>query len=179
MLFRSPGYNIIHGLKVSALDIIWGYANPGQQSVISMGFELLEELPDQSPPIISEIVVTIPRDFEHRVVRASNIESLASPIPLRKDISPFDVTNLRKIVMFLDEEKTSQLEVGRYSFSFPLLLPSRMPKYNVYTLTLCGPNPAGVNASCTGQDDQRALASFPLSGFAMRTASPQIGRAHV
>jgi hypothetical protein len=168
-----PGYKIIHGLKVSALDIIWGYANPGQQSVISMGFELLEELPDQSPPIISEIVVTIPRDFEHRVVRASNIESLASPIPLRKDISPFDVTNLRKVVMFLDEEKTSKLEVGRYSFSFPLLLPSRMPKYNVYTITLCGPNPAGVNASCTGQDDQRALVSFPLSGFAMRTASPQ------
>jgi len=80
-----PGYNIIHGLKVSALDIIWGMANPGTASVISMGFELLEELPDQDPPIISEIVVTIPRDFEHRVVRASNIESLGEPIPLRKD----------------------------------------------------------------------------------------------
>jgi len=90
-------------------------------------------------------------------------------MPPPEDISPFDVTNMRKIVMLLDETKTAKLAVGRYSFSFPLLMPSRMPKYNVYTLTLCGPNPAGVNASCTGQDDPRAMVTFPLAGFAMRT----------
>jgi len=168
-----PGYKIIHGLKVAVIDIIWSMANPGTQSVVSMGFELLEELPDAKPPIISEVVVTVPRDFEQLVKRASNVESLALPIPLRRDVSPFDVSNPRRMVMLLDEGRTSALGVGRYTFSFPLQLPARMPKYNVFVLTLCGPSPTGFNASCTGQDDPRALVSFPLSGFAMRTASPQ------
>jgi len=169
-----PGYPIIHGLKVTALDLIWSPANPGSQNVVSLGFELLEELPAQGPPVISEIVVTIPRDFAQNVRRISHIESLGDPMPYRSSRSGGYLINSdpRQITLLLDESKTSVLPVGRYRFSFPVTVPARMPKYNVFTITLCGPNTAGSNSTCTGQNDPRALVTFPMTGFAMYSEHP-------
>lgn len=166
------GDRIHHGLTVSALPLIWSASDPGRQTSISVGFELLADMPEKDPPIMSEIVVTVPETFEQVVTRASNIEMLGDPLPLRPGMW-LAVKDPRRLKILLDERATRTLAMGRYRFSFPAMVPTKMPKYNVFQVTICGPNPPGKNDTCTGEpQDPRALTTFPLAGFALGESNP-------
>lgn len=139
---------------------------------MSVGFELLDDLPLKDPPVVSEIVVTLPTTIDQRVKRASHIEILGLPLPLRKD-AWLMVENPKQVILKLDEQAVQKLPVGRYRFSFPVMLPTRMPKYNVYHVTLCRPNPPGTNATCSGDpQDPRSITTFPLAGFNLGDEHP-------
>ncbi|CAE8736426.1 unnamed protein product, partial [Polarella glacialis] len=165
-----PGLPIQHGFSLAALDLIWGNAEPNRATFISMGFELLTELPLKDPPIMAEIVVTLPKDFFHQVMRSSHVETMAKPLPKKIEGGWLDVTNPTVVRVLLDETLVSTLAVGQYRFQFPILVPGRMPKYNVWTMTICAPT--RMNVSCTGPTDPRALVSFPMAGFNMGQSHP-------
>lgn len=166
------GNRIEHGITVAALPLIWGASKANQASSASMGFELLADMPLKNPPIMSEIVVTLPVTFEQTVRRASHIEFLSGTLPLREG-AWLDVENMRKVVLKFNEQAVQTLATGRYRFSFPIKLPSRMPKYNVFHVTICSPAPPGNNDTCSGDpQDPRAITTFPLAGFDLGDSHP-------
>lgn len=167
------GLPIQGGVTVGALPLIWSSSVPLSVGLISLGFELLDDMPPKDPPIISEVVVTVPLAFEQIVRRGSQIEVVGLPLPLRTAGPWLAVDRPRQVVLRMDEIKVKTLTPGRYRFAFPVLLPSQMPPYNVFHITLCGPNTDGTNSTCSGDpQDPRALTTFPLAGFALGEVSP-------
>jgi len=164
-----PGMRIQHGLALAALELIWGTAEPKRSTAVSLGIELLAELPLKDPPIMSEILVDLPEDFSQQVLKSSHVETLAEPLPKRSG-GWLDVANPGRLRLLLDENAVQNLGVGKYRFQFPIRVPAAMPKYNVWTMTICGP--ADTNVSCSGPNDPRALVSFPMSGFKMGQNHP-------
>merc|ERR1712014_546562 len=133
--------------------------------------ELLQALPDIDPPIMSEIVVEVPRDFQQQVFRSSHFEMSGSNLPVRP--APWlESSNPSRLGVLLDETATRTLRQGQYIFTFPVLLPARMPAYNVWLMTVCGPRTSVSNRSCTGSNDPRALVVFPLPGFELGEDHP-------
>mmetsp|Transcript_104286 Transcript_104286/g.262459 ORF Transcript_104286/g.262459 Transcript_104286/m.262459 type:complete len:3286 (+) Transcript_104286:57-9914(+) len=167
-----PGNRIEHGITLSALELIWGSSDGGKASQISVGFELLAEMPEVEPPLMSEVVVTLPETFEHVVTRASHIEVLGAPFPFRNP-NWLNVDNPRKVKLLMDEKAVATLPLGLYRFSFPALLPTKMPKFNVFLVSICGPNLDGTNATCSGDpQDPRVITTFPLAGFQLGDEHP-------
>jgi len=167
-----PGNRIEHGITLSALELIWGSSDGGKASQISVGFELLAEMPEVEPPLMSEVVVTLPETFEHVVTRASHIEVLGAPFPFRNP-NWLNVDNPRQVKLLMDEKAVATLPLGLYRFSFPALLPSKMPKFNVFLVSICGPNLDGTNATCSGDpQDARVITTFPLAGFELGDEHP-------
>ncbi|CAJ1414885.1 unnamed protein product [Effrenium voratum] len=164
-----PGLRIQHGLPISAMPLIWGMAEPNRNTFVSTGIEILGELPLKDPPIISEIIIQMPPDFSHQVQKTAQLETLTQPLP-RRDGGWLDVTDPRRLRLLMDEEAIQKLAIGAYRFQWPIMVPAVMPKYNIWELTVC--SPALRNESCTGSNDPRALASFPLAGFNMGESHP-------
>eukprot|EP00930_Biecheleria_cincta_P038971 TRINITY_DN26793_c0_g1_i2.p1 TRINITY_DN26793_c0_g1~~TRINITY_DN26793_c0_g1_i2.p1 ORF type:complete len:2370 (+),score=328.03 TRINITY_DN26793_c0_g1_i2:2584-9693(+) len=164
-----PGVRIQHGLALAALELIWGTAEPKRSTTVSLGIELLGELPLKDPPIMSELLVDVPEDFTQLVLKSSHVETLSQALP-RRSGGWLDVSNPRRLRLLLDEDAVQTLAMGKYRFQFPIRVPAAMPKYNVWTITMCGPT--NTNTTCSGPDDPRALVSFPLSGFKMGDTHP-------
>jgi len=167
-----PGNRIEHGITLSALELIWGSSDGGKASQVSVGFELLAEMPEVDPPLMSEVVVTIPETYEQLVTRASHIEILASPFPFRK---PYwlNVDDPRRVKLLMDERAVATLPLGLYRFSFPVMLPTKMPKFNIFLVSICSPNTAGDNTTCSGDpQDPRVITTFPLAGFELGEEHP-------
>jgi hypothetical protein len=167
-----PGRFIQHGLPLTTMPLIWSSSEASKSALITLGFELLQELPEEDPPTMSELVVEVPRDFQQQIFRAAHFEMSGTDLPVR-DGAWLDVSHPQRVRVLLDEAQTKVLPVGQYGFSFPVMLPARMPAYNVWLLTVCGPAPTGVNeSSCTGSEDPRALVSYPMAGFALGETHP-------
>jgi len=166
-----PGRRVQHGLALSAMELIWGTAEPKRNTYVSVGIELTAELPLKDPPIMSELVIQVPADFTQQVQKSSHVEVLTTPLPQRSG-GWLDVSNPSRLRLLLDEQKVQELEIDAYRFQFPIQVPSVMPKYNVWEMTVCGPA-LTPNATCTGKDDVRALITFPLAGFAMGEEHPK------
>lgn len=168
-----PGLPIQHGLPITAQELIWSTSAAGSRSTTSLGFELLDILPAQSPPIIAEIVVQMPPDFVQQIANALNVEQLEGDLPYASG-TWFDVTDPGKLVIMLDEQKVATLTPGGYRFSFPVTVPTRIPSYNMWIVTLCKPREANSTAtSCTGWKDPRALVSLPVTGFNLGDEHPK------
>eukprot|EP00929_Paragymnodinium_shiwhaense_P030623 TRINITY_DN1731_c0_g2_i1.p1 TRINITY_DN1731_c0_g2~~TRINITY_DN1731_c0_g2_i1.p1 ORF type:complete len:3304 (+),score=505.88 TRINITY_DN1731_c0_g2_i1:116-10027(+) len=161
-----PGMTVKQEVKqdllLAALPMRFSSSAPSNPSTLSFGFELLSELPEESTPVMSEVVVTLPQEFVQKVSQPSHVQELADPLPLRQG-KWVDYSGIRTLSIFFDHDKVKKLKPGKYRWSFPVLLPIRMPPYNVYTLTICGPS--ALNATCTGPRDARALVTFPYAGF--------------
>jgi len=178
------GLQIQHGLPMTALDLTWSNSEAGQRSTVSLGFELVSDLPELNPPVLHELVVQLPPDFSQQVTNALHIEWADKALPyaqatpaglLDGPLMPvwLDATDPSRLNIFLDEAAAEDLEVGTYRFSFPVVVPALIPAYNVFTVTLCTPPP--VNATytlCTGAQDSRALVSFPITGFNLGEIHP-------
>ncbi|CAK0796491.1 unnamed protein product [Prorocentrum cordatum] len=161
------GLQIQHGLPMTALDLTWSNSEAGQRSTVSLGFELVSDLPELNPPVLHELVVQLPPDFSQQVTNALHIEWADKALPyaqatpaglLDGPLMPvwLDATDPSRLNIFLDEAAAEDLEVGTYRFSFPVVVPALIPAYNVFTVTLCTPPP--VNATytlCTGAQDRQ------------------------
>merc|ERR1712032_1527523 len=166
-----PGRRIQHGLKLQLLPLIWDSSEANQATNVRLGLELLQELPRLNTPQMSEIVITVPRDFSQIIKRANQVETFDTALP-KAEGNWLDNSHPRRVRIILDEAKARKLEVGKYRLLFPIMVPARLPSYNVFVLTVCGPPPAGSNATCTGPDDPKAIVSFPSAGFKFGESHP-------
>jgi hypothetical protein len=170
-----PGLEIQPQPKVQGLDLFYSTTEPERSSTIGLGFELLVPLPPENPeeyklPVMYEAVIEVPNDFTQNVQKLSHIELMAGSNPLPIDASTTWLVNTdpKRLRIFFDEDKTKVLGVGRYKWTFPVMVPARLPAYNVFTMTICErgpPNSTGANATCNGAFDKRALVTFPFPGF--------------
>lgn len=162
-----PGMRIQHGLKVASLPLIWGSSEASKPATVSLGFELLDELPENQPPVMSEIIIRVPQDFYQSVRRVSQVQMEGSPLPLRSgQWLIFD--NPKFIRVLLDTTKTPTLEPGNYRIQFPAWVPARIPNNNVWIFTICSNQPG----TCVDELSDRALVSFPTAGFQLNQVHP-------
>merc|ERR1719148_154255 len=61
---------------------------------------------------------------------------------------------------------------GSYRFQFPVWVPGRMPRNNVWLITLCGPAHLAKGGACLNENSPRAFVTFPLSGFELNEVHP-------
>lgn len=54
-----------------------------------------------------------------------------------------------------------------YKWNFPVMLPSEMPRDNIWVISLC------EDRSCRSPDDPTVRAYFPIGGFKMGERSPE------
>eukprot|EP00933_Yihiella_yeosuensis_P016417 TRINITY_DN1403_c1_g1_i1.p1 TRINITY_DN1403_c1_g1~~TRINITY_DN1403_c1_g1_i1.p1 ORF type:complete len:1672 (+),score=277.91 TRINITY_DN1403_c1_g1_i1:210-5018(+) len=167
------GMPIQHGLPVAGMPLIWGNSEPRRVTFLSIGFEVLGELPLKDPPLMHEVIVQLPDDFSQQITRAAHVEVMGDKLPYARQW--LIVNDPRKLRLILDTTKTGKLGLGQYRFQFPIMVPARMPKYNVWELTICQvPLGAdrGSNKTCEGPRDPRALVTFPLAGFRLGESHP-------
>jgi len=175
-----PGMRIQHGLAVKYMPLIWQSSEPNRPAFVSLGFELLEDLPERSPPTISEILIRLPLDFYHLVKRFSQVELVPDPfkLPMREGLWLDFRTSPLTIRIFLDEIASAGLKPGRYRIQFPVWVPGRMPRNNIWALTLCGPHSMS-GAACMDEHSPRSLVTFPLAGFKMNEQHPSANMGQV
>lgn len=174
-----PGMRIQHGFRVKYLPLTWGSSEANRPAFVSLGFELLEDLPERDPPTISEILIRLPLDFYHVVKKLSQVEIIseelgASSLPLRTGLWLDFRSSPLMLRIFLDEVKTSTLKPGRYRIQFPVWIPGRMPRNNMWLLTLCGPASLAAGAACMNEYSPRSLATFPIAGFGLNEVHPSM-----
>jgi len=167
-----PGMDILHGISVNALPIIWAGSEANRLSSVTLGFELTAELPENDPPWVYELCITVPQDFSQEVQRNTHVELSGVQLPTRKD-SPFlDFSSPSRLRILLDPQETKVLEPGKYRIKFPARVPARMPANNVWLLTLCSnPELHGV-AGCNGPDSPAAMVTMPFPGFDLGETHP-------
>jgi len=168
-----PGMRIQHGLSVRYMPLIWGSSEADRPASVSLGFELLADLPERDPPTMSEILIRMPLDFYHIVRRPSQVEIMTDGgyLPLRADLWMDYTSSPLYIRIFLDESQTRTMSPGRYRIQFPVWVPGRMPRNNVWLFTICGPATMAAGA-CMDEHSERALVTFPVAGFEMNEQHP-------
>jgi hypothetical protein len=165
-----PGYEIRHGIKMVGTELIWSNSEMGKLTVISLGFKLLEMLPEKDPPEIAEILITCPDDFEHTVKTPRDITGMSPDLPLEEGNDWLDIENVKYIRIKLDKEKTKTLRQGTYSFVFPALIPQPlMPPRNFWTLSVCRSSKDG----CRSMHDEAVIVTFPFAGFQYGDVNPK------
>jgi hypothetical protein len=174
-----PGMRIQHGFSVKYLPLIWGSSEADRPAFVSLGFELLADLPERDPPTISEILIRLPMDFYHVVRRLSQVEVMSEgggKLPLRTGLWLDFKTSPLYLRLFLDEIASAKLQPGRYRIQFPVWVPGRMARNNVWMLTLCGPASMDAGKACMSEHSPRSLVTFPLAGFAMNEVHPSVAQ---
>lgn len=168
---EADGLQIQKGLPMTALDLAWSNSEPEEKSTVSLGFELVSELPAQNPPQLGELVVELPPSFELTVTGPDEVEWTDMSLPHAE--SPWlDTTQPDRLGILLDEAACENLDIGAYRVAFPVRVPVQVPTYNVFVVTLCSPPSSNLSSRCTGWNDGRALVSFPISGFELGEVHP-------
>jgi len=168
-----PGMRIQHGLKVSALPLVWGSSEASRPATVSLGFELLEDLPENQPPVISELILMVPQDFYQSIRRVSQVQIMNDPLPKRPG-QWLHYDNPKYLKVLLDEKYTPTLAPGSYRIQFPAWVPARIPNNNVWLLVLCKPGPGDCVTLDNMPNPNRSLVSFPLAGFELNEEHPSM-----
>merc|ERR1719198_66534 len=179
---RVPGLPIQQGIKLEGMDLKWSSADPNSVPSVEFGFTLQEDLPPLNPPTIYTLLFTLPPTFTHEVRRARHV-TMFSPQPILLGNGLLETADLwldhsssRTSIRFMaNPELTATMLPGAYRFSIPVRVPTRMPKYNVFTLTVCNASADG----CYNKDSPETLAgtivTFPIPGFNLNQNHPESG----
>merc|ERR1719473_841781 len=134
-----------------------------------MGFDLQDELPENPPLRLGEILITFPEGFVHAIESVRDFESLNEEFKLAKS-NWLDYTQMDRIRITLDSEECCKQ--GVYRFNFPVIVPRQVPEYNVWTLSMCE---AGMGG-CQTASDSAVLATFPVAGFDIGQHHPTMAK---
>jgi len=161
-----PALDIQDKLKISGTPLQWTNAKALRSSVVTIGFECVEPLPDLVvAPLqqISEILITLPVGFTHLVSEVYDFTVLNEDMPFKEDgWLDFMQKDRLRIMLNLNQSAWMTLKTGVYQFRFPVLVPSPLPVFNVWHVALCSPNyPEG----CNRITDPAVMVVFPMPGF--------------
>jgi len=177
-----PGYQIWEKLKIKSKDLMWDLAKPSRTSTITIGFTVIEPLPDDvvAPnQQVFTILITLPVGFIHQVEATTDFQIMNENMPLAKPM-PVDFMSKEALRVYLNPNGTSwqALKAGDYTFRFNVLVPALMPAYNVWQVSLCRPG----YGPCSRVTAPAVLVNFAMKGFAFDekyvekvTAAPTIG----
>jgi hypothetical protein len=177
-----PGNIMREKLKIKSLPLVWDISSPGRTSMVTVGFDVIEPLPDNvvAPhQQIFTILITLPVGFIHLIEDSTDFQILNEDMPLA---TPQHLNYLAKnyIILYMNPNQTSwlSLKAGQYSFKFPVLIPDILPAYNVWQMSLCRPN----YGPCNRVSAPAVLVNFVEKGFIFDqvwvdpvTAAPKVG----
>jgi len=160
------GLDIQDKLKIQSTPLMWSQSKALRSSVITLGFEAVEPLPDLvvgANQQVSEILISLPVGFVHLVNGMNDFTAVNEDMPFQDpNWLDFLQKDRLRITLNLNRSSWTTLKPGRYQFRFPVLVPSPMPIFNVWYVSLCKPNyPEG----CNRVNDPGVLLTFPLPGF--------------
>eukprot|EP00913_Durusdinium_trenchii_P016502 g15510.t1 len=194
-----PGARILEKLRIREGPLTWTSTKANRESTITIGFEVLESLPDlvvAPEQQIDEILITLPRGVVHLVEKLTDLQLMNENMPLR-DVDYLDYFQkegperplqrgpvfgyLRPVALFWSASRSSTLlkdrlrislelnrsswvtlKSGSYGFRFNVMVPSPLPTFNVWFVSLCSPNyPEG----CSQITDPAVMATFAMPGF--------------
>lgn len=160
------GLNIQDKLKIKSTPLKWTQSKALRSSTITLGFEIMEPLPDlvvSTQQQISEILISLPVGFTHLIDEPFQFTAVNEDMPFKAG-TWLDFMQRDRIRISLDLNRTSWtvLKPGKYEFFFSVLVPSPLPVFNVWHISLCSPNyPEG----CNRITDPAVLLTFPSPGF--------------
>jgi len=150
-------------------SLAWSRADPGQNSVITVGFTLTRDTIN-----IRAVLITMPMGFLHDVQKPTEVQSLNRLFPVRAGSDWSDTSEQDAIKILLDDsDATTSIPAGLHRFSFPVQVPSEIPSINIWYLSLCD------DIACKDPSDRSALVSFPSSGFNLYELAPENLRVQV
>jgi len=160
-----PGPPIRDKLKIKAAPLLWTQSNPNMPSVATVGFEVIDDLPDNvvaPDQQVAQILIVLPSGFQQTVQKTTDFVILNSDMPLASGNWLNYLLEDRLIVtMNLNQTAWKTLKAGVFMFSFPIQIPATLPVYNVWTLSLCTPSTVG----CIQTSDPTVLVNFGILGF--------------
>ncbi|CAJ1331652.1 unnamed protein product, partial [Effrenium voratum] len=114
---------------------------------------------------VDEILITLPNGFVHNVEKPTDLQLMNENMPLREiDYLDYFQKDRLRISLELNRSSWITLKSGSYGFRFNVMVPSPLPTFNVWFLSLCSPNyPEG----CTQITDPAVMATFAMPGFAL------------
>lgn len=161
-----PGARILEKLRIREGPLTWTSTKANRESTITIGFEVLESLPDlvvAPEQQIDEILITLPRGVVHLVEKLTDLQLMNENMPLR-DVDYLDYFQKDRLRISLELNRSSwvTLKSGSYGFRFNVMVPSPLPTFNVWFVSLCSPNyPEG----CSQITDPAVMATFAMPGF--------------
>jgi len=161
-----PGMRILEKLRIRENLLFWTSTKPNRASVITIGFEVMETLPDlivAPDQQISEVLIELPTGFTHLVEKLTDFQLMNEDMPLKENawLDYFQKDRLT-ITMNLNRTSWTTLKSGSYGFRFSVMVPSPLPTYNVWHVSLCSPNYPG---GCSRKSDPAVMATFAIPGF--------------
>jgi hypothetical protein len=181
-----PGYRIWEKLKIRSRDLVWDISKPGRTSTITVGFTVVEPLPDNivAPnQQVFTILITLPVGFIHLVQDVNDFQVLNENMPLVRPLTEsVDYMAKDSLRVYMNPNGTAwnALKAGDYKFRFQVLVPELMPAYNVWQVSLCRPG----YGPCNRVSAPAVLVNFAVKGFAFEeeyvekvTVAPTIGMA--
>lgn len=168
------GWNIHTKLQMRAAPLAWSQSGSGTLSVITLGFDLLDELPDNPPLILSEVLITFPQGFVHAIETSRDFESLNEEFPIdRGNPNWLDYTQMDRIRVRLALDV--DFKTGEYRFNFPVYVPQQMPPYNVWMTSMCKEGAGG----CKTPSDSSVVVTFPVAGFKIGQPHPSMAKKRI
>jgi hypothetical protein len=136
--------------------------------------------PDPSdPPLIGELLFTLPRGFVHDIRSINDVKNEAqsggtlSEPPTGPII---DYTQMDRVRIAVNNGQydppevdssgnktkpaTNQIQKGTYAFRFPVVVPEIIDPWNVWVVSICS-----TNGGCSSPGDTDVMLNFPLAGF--------------
>jgi len=171
-----PGLDIQDKLKIQESHLQWTSSKPLRSSVVTLGFEAVEPLPDLVvAPVqqISEILITFPVGFTHLIDEEHDFTVLNEDMPFKEyGWLDFMQKDRLRVMLNLNQSAWMTLKTGVYQFRFPVLIPSPLPIFNVWYVALCSPNyPEG----CNRITDPAVMVVFPIPGFKLNQEYGTLG----
>lgn len=171
-----PGPQIQSLLRVAQQQLLWTSSRPSRESMVTLGFRVLEELPDVAVSLeqqVGEILIVMPSGFEHRVNTYKDFTLSSNDMPLLGEHSAgnwLDLLHRDRLRLILDLNRSSwtRLPVGVYQFRFPIQVPGSLPEFNVWQMALCRPDFGG----CLAMSDSAVIVQFAQAGFTFDQESP-------
>jgi hypothetical protein len=163
------GVRIMDKLQAKESQFLYTNTRAGWTSEITMGFQVMETFPDNfvaGDQQVGQILLSFPEGFVHEVSSENDLTLLSRNMPLQ-DNDWLDYYHKDRLLIKLDLNRTfwTTLSSGAYEFKFPVKVPSQLPVYNIWHVTLC--TLTTFPGECTSPSDPGVLVTFALPGFAL------------
>jgi hypothetical protein len=161
--YSRPGVEL-HTVPVTSPTLSWSRAEPGQNSVITIGIDFESDYNQ-----VKALLITFPQKFIHAIQRPTEVQNLNRRFPVSASQSGgWAEWGQDWIRIYLDDSDDSTvIAADSYSFNFPVLVPvDNVPRVNVWYFSLCN------ERTCQTPSGRGVIASFPMQGFALNEVSP-------
>jgi hypothetical protein len=147
----------------------------GAVQLVEFTLQFDQDVPDdpEDPPVIGEILFTLPTGFVHDIRTINDFQQGSTEIWEPPSGPQVDYTQLDRVRFAVDNGQLSEdptrakiIKKAAYQFRFPVIVPMIMPTTNIWVVSVCG-----IGGGCSSPNDQDVLLNFPLAGF-------QIGEIH-